>query len=161
MRRQPHQLGCRWTPSLTSIACLTFSNLHLVVMVLDQVRAGAVAERVATEGVMLQYAVDTQLDLCLSTIYESVTKPPMPINPYPRLLNILRAHAARLDLFQVRRMRRIHATHYQGLVLLWIFTCLRHLHTCAHACMLSPSLQLFPTCKMTRRRTCLMSVISC
>ena len=50
---------------------------------------------------MLQYAVDTQLDLCLSSIYEAVTKPPMPLNPYPRLLHILRAHAAKLDLFQV------------------------------------------------------------
>lgn len=65
-----------------------------------QVRAGAVAERVATEGVMLQYAVDTKLDLCLSSIYEAVTKPPLPLNPYPRLLHILRAHAAKLDLFQ-------------------------------------------------------------
>jgi hypothetical protein len=59
-----------------------------------------VAERVATEGVMLQYAVDTKLDLCLSNIYEAVTKPPLPLNPYPRLLHILRAHAAKLDLFQ-------------------------------------------------------------
>jgi hypothetical protein len=66
-----------------------------------QVRAGALAERVATEGVMLQYAVDTKLDLCLSNIYEAVTKPPLPLNPYPRLLHILRAHAAKLDLFQV------------------------------------------------------------
>lgn len=67
-----------------------------------QVRAGALAERVATEGVMLQYAVDTKLDLCLSNIYEAVTKPPLPLNPYPRLLHILRAHAAKLDLFQVK-----------------------------------------------------------
>jgi hypothetical protein len=56
---------------------------------------------VGTEGVMLQYAVDTKLDLCLSSIYEAVTKPPLPLNPYPRLLHILRAHAAKLDLFQV------------------------------------------------------------
>lgn len=50
---------------------------------------------------MLQYAVDTKLDLCLSNIYEAVTKPPLPLNAYPRLLHILRAHAAKLDLFQV------------------------------------------------------------
>jgi len=50
---------------------------------------------------MLQYAVDTKLDLCLSAIYEAVTRPPMPLNPYPRLLHILRAYAVRLDLFQV------------------------------------------------------------
>jgi hypothetical protein len=62
-----------------------------------------VAERVATEGVMLQYAVDTKLDLCLSDVYEAVTKPPLPLNPYPRLLHILRAHAAKLDLFQASR----------------------------------------------------------
>lgn len=66
-----------------------------------QVRAGALAERVGTEGVMLQYAVDTKLDLCLSTIYETVTKPPLPFNPYKSLLHILRAQAAKLDLFQV------------------------------------------------------------
>lgn len=52
---------------------------------------------------MLQYAVDTQLDLCLSAIYEAVTTPPMPLNPYPRLLHILRAYAVRLDLFQVSK----------------------------------------------------------
>lgn len=56
----------------------------------------------ATEGVMLQYAVDTKLDLCLSNVYEAVTKPPLPLNPYQRLLHILRAHAAKLDLFQAR-----------------------------------------------------------
>jgi hypothetical protein len=52
---------------------------------------------------MLQYAVDTKLDLCLSAVYEAVTRPPLPLNPYPRLLHILRAHAAKLDLFQVTR----------------------------------------------------------
>lgn len=57
---------------------------------------------------MLQYAVDTKLDLCLSSMYEAVTKPPLPLNPYPRLLHILRAHAARLDLFQVS------LAYYQG-----------------------------------------------
>lgn len=67
---------------------------------ISQVRAGAVAERVATEGVLLQYAVDTKLDMCLSNIYEAVTRPPLPLNPYPRLLHILRANAAKLDLFQ-------------------------------------------------------------
>ena len=50
---------------------------------------------------MLQYAVDTKLDVCLSNIYEAVTKPPLLLNPYPRLLHIMRAHAAKLDLFQV------------------------------------------------------------
>jgi hypothetical protein len=67
-----------------------------------QVRAGAVAERVATEGVMLQYAVDCKLDVLLSSVYASLTQPPMPLNPYPRLLHFLRAHAARLDLWRVR-----------------------------------------------------------
>lgn len=55
---------------------------------------------------MLQYAVDTKLDLCLSSIYGAVTKPPLPLNPYPRLLHILRAHAAKLDLFQVIKILR-------------------------------------------------------
>jgi hypothetical protein len=67
-----------------------------------QIRSGAVAERVAREGVMLQYAVDTKLDVLLSSIYASVTQPPMPLNPYLRLLHFLRAHAARLDLWKVR-----------------------------------------------------------
>jgi hypothetical protein len=51
---------------------------------------------------MLQYAVDAKLDTLLSSIYASVTQPPMPLNPYPRLLHFLRAHAARLDLRKVR-----------------------------------------------------------
>lgn len=61
------------------------------------------AERVAAEGVMLQYAVDTKLDICLATMYEAITTPPLPRNPYPVLLNTLRAYAARLDLWQVNR----------------------------------------------------------
>lgn len=68
---------------------------------LPQVRCGAVAERVAIEGVMLQYAVDTKLDELLSTIYASLTEPPLVINPYPRLMHYIRAHAARLDLWRV------------------------------------------------------------
>jgi hypothetical protein len=50
---------------------------------------------------MLQYAVDTKLDILLSSVYASVTQPPMPLNPYPRLLHFLRAHAARFDLWKV------------------------------------------------------------
>jgi hypothetical protein len=50
---------------------------------------------------MLQYAVDTKLDVCISAMYAAITTPPLPRNPYPRLLHTLRAFAARLDLFQV------------------------------------------------------------
>ncbi|KAI8469832.1 MAG: hypothetical protein J3K34DRAFT_511818 [Monoraphidium minutum] len=65
-----------------------------------QVRSGAVAERVAVEGVMLQYAVDTQLDALLSRLYAELTAPPLALNPYPRLVAAVRAHAARLDLWR-------------------------------------------------------------
>eukprot|EP00775_Hariotina_reticulata_P008243 gene8243-8433_t len=74
--------------------------LHVADVTEAQVRAGAVVERVATEGVMLQYAVDCKLDVLLSSVYDSLTQPPMPLNPYPRLLHFLRAHAARLDLWR-------------------------------------------------------------
>lgn len=77
-----------------------------------QVRAGAVAERVATEGVMLQYAVDTQLDLLLGRVYALLTTPPLPRNPWPRVLHLLRAHAARMELWKVRRCWR-HAGCWQ------------------------------------------------
>jgi hypothetical protein len=66
------------------------------------VRAGYVAERVAVEGVMLQYAVDVKLDQMLATCYMALTESPMPVNPYPQLLHYLRAYAARLDLWKVR-----------------------------------------------------------
>jgi hypothetical protein len=55
-----------------------------------QVRTGAVAGRVAVEGVMLQYAVDTQLDRLLADVWLRVTEPPMLQNPYPRLMHFLR-----------------------------------------------------------------------
>lgn len=85
-----------------------------------QVRAGALAERVATEGVMLQYAVDTKLDVCLSNIYEAVTKPPLLLNPFPRLLHIMRAHAAKLDLFQVMTT---HTPSWWPDVAIWHWKC--------------------------------------
>ncbi len=64
-------------------------------------RTGAVAERVAAEGVMLQYAVDSQLDLLLARVHDAVNSTPLPANPYPAVLHLLRAHAARLDLWRV------------------------------------------------------------
>jgi hypothetical protein len=39
---------------------------------------------------MLQYAVDTHLDELLAAIWLQVTNPPQPLNPYPRVLNIIR-----------------------------------------------------------------------
>lgn len=39
---------------------------------------------------MLQYAVDTKLDELLSTLWLRLTDPPMPLNPYPRLMHIIR-----------------------------------------------------------------------
>lgn len=38
----------------------------------SSVRSGALAERVGTEGVMLQYAVDTHLDEALATVWMQV-----------------------------------------------------------------------------------------
>jgi len=64
------------------------------------VRGGAVAERVATEGVMLQYAVDTKLDVLLSESYARLTAPPLLPNPYPRLLHAIRAQSARMELWR-------------------------------------------------------------
>lgn len=109
-----------------------------------QVRAGALAERVCAEGVMLQvgsacgwaggcvqcqvtstlyhawrlvqalpyanercrsypvaaqYAVDCRLDELLAAAWRLVTEPPLPANPYPRLIHLLRCAwvAARLS----------------------------------------------------------------
>ncbi|GLC57830.1 hypothetical protein PLESTB_001271500 [Pleodorina starrii] len=64
-----------------------------------KVRSGALAERVGTEGVMLQYAVDTKLDELLATIWQVMTDPPLPVNPYPRLLHLLRSQAAKMELW--------------------------------------------------------------
>ncbi|GLI65138.1 hypothetical protein VaNZ11_008596, partial [Volvox africanus] len=64
-----------------------------------QVRSGALAERVSTEGVMLQYAVDTKMDELLAKIWLVMTEPPLPVNPYPRLLQLLRTQATKLELW--------------------------------------------------------------
>ncbi|GFR42144.1 hypothetical protein Agub_g2993, partial [Astrephomene gubernaculifera] len=56
-----------------------------------QVRSGALAERVSAEGVMLQYAVDCKLDELLATLWQVMTDPPLPLNPYPKLLHLLRS----------------------------------------------------------------------
>lgn len=64
-------------------------------------RSGTLAERVAVEGVMLQYAIDVKLDQMLSDCYRVLTEPPMPVNPYPQLLHYIRAYAARLELWKV------------------------------------------------------------
>ncbi|KAG1662271.1 hypothetical protein FOA52_002160 [Chlamydomonas sp. UWO 241] len=66
----------------------------------SQVRSGALASRVASEGVMLQYAVDTHLDQLLGTVWLTITKPPMPLNPFPRLMNMIRSHAAKMELLR-------------------------------------------------------------
>lgn len=66
-----------------------------------QVRSGAVAERVAVEGVMLQYAIDTKLDELLASLFAGFTSPPLALNPYPRLVHMMRVQAARLDLWRV------------------------------------------------------------
>lgn len=69
------------------------SSVHhrpLLPLPLPQVKTGAVAQRVAVESVMLQYAVDTQLDRLLADVWARVTEPPMLQNPYPRLMHFLR-----------------------------------------------------------------------
>ena len=45
------------------------ASLHMLL----QVRNGEVAERVATEGVMLQYAVDAKLDELLAAVWTALT----------------------------------------------------------------------------------------
>ncbi|WIA30633.1 hypothetical protein OEZ86_000711 [Tetradesmus obliquus] len=103
-----HRFGVRLVDSVMARAALVADEgeatpewvLHVGAITDAQIRSGAVAERVAREGVMLQYAVDAKLDVLLSSLYGSVTQPPMPLNPYPRLLHFLRAHAARLDLWK-------------------------------------------------------------
>ncbi|PNH08736.1 hypothetical protein TSOC_004689, partial [Tetrabaena socialis] len=63
------------------------------------VRGGALAERVSAEGVMLQYAVDSKLDELLATAWQFVTDPPMPLNPYPKLMHLLRSRAVKMELW--------------------------------------------------------------
>jgi len=55
-------------------ACGCFTALTVVF----QVRAGVVAERVAVEGVMLQYAVDCKLDELLSAAWLELTSEQAP-----------------------------------------------------------------------------------
>jgi hypothetical protein len=52
--------------------------------------------------VTLQYAVDTQLDELLARLFRALTEPPLALNPYPKLVHMIRVHAARLDLWRVR-----------------------------------------------------------
>ncbi|KIY99848.1 hypothetical protein MNEG_8111 [Monoraphidium neglectum] len=49
---------------------------------------------------MLQYAVDTQLDELLARLFRALTEPPLALNPYPKLVHMIRVHAARLDLWR-------------------------------------------------------------
>ncbi len=60
-----------------------------------QVRSGGLAERIATEGVMLQYAVDTHMDQLLAALWLQITQPPMPVNPFPKLMNLIRRERGR------------------------------------------------------------------
>ncbi|GAX80614.1 hypothetical protein CEUSTIGMA_g8049.t1 [Chlamydomonas eustigma] len=94
-----------------------FSNVDVVAMaddglfipdwVLDvkaleasQVKSGGLPARLATEGVMLQYCVDTHLDELLASLWLQITKPPMPVNPFPKLMNLIRSHATRMELWR-------------------------------------------------------------
>lgn len=70
--------------------------IHLVV----QVKSGAVPAVLATEGVLLQYAVDCKLDELLGAVYVKLTAPPLAVNPYPQLIHALRAQSARMELWR-------------------------------------------------------------
>eukprot|EP00798_Chlamydomonas_sp_ICE-L_P013006 gene13006-3505_t len=72
-------------------------ELDVVDAVGSQVNLGGLAARVGVEGVMLQYAVDTKLDELLSVLWHQATQPPMPINPFPRLMLIIRSVHATLS----------------------------------------------------------------
>ena len=67
-----------------------------------QVRSGGLPARAAPEGVLLQYAVDAKLDALLAALFLEFTAPPLTAAPFPRLVRMLRAQAARLDLWRVR-----------------------------------------------------------
>jgi hypothetical protein len=69
-----------------------------------QVSAGRLAARIAPEGVMLQYAVDSGLDGLLADLYLHLTRPPLDANPLPAVVQQLRARAALLELWRVRRL---------------------------------------------------------
>ncbi|KAF5834756.1 hypothetical protein DUNSADRAFT_8444 [Dunaliella salina] len=64
-----------------------------------QVQNGGLAERVSVEGAMLQYAVDVHLDETLSMLWHQVSQPPQPLNPFPKLMHIVRSRAAKMELW--------------------------------------------------------------
>ena len=70
------------------------------------------AARVAAEGVMLQYAVDTKLDELLSSLWLQLTKPPLSLNPYPRMMHIIRyTHQNHHPPKSPRTCTNMHTTH--------------------------------------------------
>ena len=38
----------------------------------------------------MQYAVDSRLDELLARLWQAVTEPPMAINPFPKVLHVIR-----------------------------------------------------------------------
>lgn len=62
--------------------------------------SGKLPSSIATEAVMLQYAVDCRLDELLSTVYSTATKPPLTRSPFSCILPVVRAHACKMHLWK-------------------------------------------------------------
>jgi hypothetical protein len=46
--------------------------------------------------------VDTKLDELLAALHREFTAPPLAPNPYPRLVHLIRVHAAKMELCLVQ-----------------------------------------------------------
>ena len=64
----------------------------------QQVRSGALPERLAPEGVLLRYAVDCQLDQMLARVYAGVTTPPLLPHPLGKVMSTIRGEACKMEL---------------------------------------------------------------
>ncbi|KAL0021740.1 hypothetical protein WJX79_000457 [Trebouxia sp. C0005] len=64
--------------------------------------SGDLPERLAVEGVMLQYAVDTRLHEALQEVHQMLVRAPVPVNPFPAVSNIFLRYGYRLELWDSR-----------------------------------------------------------
>eukprot|EP00892_Ulva_mutabilis_P007259 jgi/Ulvmu1/4905/UM020_0191.1 len=61
--------------------------------------AGRLPDMHASEGVHLQYAVDTRLDDLLALVFQAVTEPPLLDKPFCRILNVVRVQGKGTELW--------------------------------------------------------------
>lgn len=67
----------------------------------QQVRAGLVPASLAAEGVRMRYLMDARIDCLLADVYRAVTRPPLLINPFGKVMSLLRSFGCQMEVSQV------------------------------------------------------------